>query len=103
MVGATMIETDDDGPITARSVMEFLNAAYAVHPAFGEARLVETGVGVRPAFADNLPRVLEQEEGFSIAGMHRHGFLLAPAMARQLADRLSAAEHDPFQVQGALQ
>lgn len=96
MVGATMIETDDDGPITARSVMEFLNAAYAVHPAFGEARLVETGVGVRPAFADNLPRVLEREYGFSIAGMHRHGFLLSPAMARQLADRICAGEHPPF-------
>lgn len=103
MVGATMIETDDDGPITARSVMELLNAAYAVHPAFGEARLVETGVGVRPAFADNLPRVLEQEDGFSIAGMHRHGFLLAPAMAGQLADRLCPAKPDPFQAQGALQ
>lgn len=103
MVGATMIETDDDGPITARSLMELLNAAYAVHPAFGEARLVETGVGVRPAFADNLPRVLEQEDGFSIAGMHRHGFLLAPVMAGQLADRLCAADHDPFQAQGALQ
>ncbi len=103
MVGATMIETDDDGPITARSVMEFLNAAYAVHPAFGEARLVETGVGVRPAFADNLPRVVEHEDGFSIAGMHRHGFLLAPAMARQLADRICAGGHDPLQGQGALQ
>ncbi|MET4690938.1 glycine oxidase ThiO [Sinorhizobium fredii] len=96
MVGATMIETDDDGPITARSVMEFLNAAYAVHPAFGEARLVETGVGIRPAFADNLPRVLDHDDGFAIAGMHRHGFLLAPAMARQLAERLCGAKHPPF-------
>lgn len=94
MVGATMIESDDDGPITARSLMELLNAAYALHPAFGEARLVETGVGVRPAFADNLPRVLDNGDGFAIAGMYRHGFLLAPAMARQLAERL--AEQPPF-------
>ncbi|MQW88529.1 glycine oxidase ThiO [Sinorhizobium saheli] len=96
MVGATMIETDDDGPITARSVMEFLNAAYAVHPAFGEARVVEMGVGVRPAFADNLPRVLDRDDGFAIAGMYRHGFLLAPAMARQLAERLCGAKHPPL-------
>jgi glycine oxidase len=27
MVGGTMIEIEDDGPITARSLMEFLNAA----------------------------------------------------------------------------
>ncbi|TIP32908.1 MAG: FAD-dependent oxidoreductase, partial [Mesorhizobium sp.] len=57
MVGATMIECDAKGPITARSTMELLGAAYALHPAFGEAELVETGVGVRPAFTDNLPRV----------------------------------------------
>ncbi|MGG7519566.1 glycine oxidase ThiO [Allorhizobium undicola] len=89
MVGATMIEADDGGPISARSLMEFLNAAYALHPAFGEARVVETGVGIRPAFADNLPRVVKTQQGFAIAGLHRHGFLLAPAMARQLAEKLS--------------
>ena len=88
MVGATMIEADDDGPITARSLMEFLNAAYALHPAFGEARVVETGTGIRPAFADNIPQVIETEEGLAIAGMHRHGFLLAPAMAVRAADIL---------------
>ncbi|MEB2844254.1 glycine oxidase ThiO [Rhizobiales bacterium RZME27] len=89
MVGATMIETEDDGPISARSLMELLNAAYALHPAFGEARVVETGVGIRPAFADNFPRVVETGDGLAIAGMYRHGFLLAPAMAKQAAIRLS--------------
>ncbi|MBO9100601.1 MULTISPECIES: FAD-dependent oxidoreductase [unclassified Rhizobium] len=89
MVGATMIETEDDGPISARSLMELLNTAYALHPAFGEARLVETGVGIRPAFSDNVPRVVETGEGLAIAGMHRHGFLLAPAMAVKAATRLS--------------
>lgn len=89
MVGATMIEMDDDGPISARSLMELLNAAYALHPAFGEARVVETGVGIRPAFADNAPRVVETQEGLAIAGMYRHGFLLAPAMAVSAVTRLS--------------
>ncbi|OLP46034.1 glycine oxidase ThiO [Rhizobium oryziradicis] len=88
MVGATMIEAEDDGPISARSLMEFLNAAYTLHPAFGEARLIETGVGTRPAFADNIPRVIETADGLAIAGMHRHGFLLSPAMARQAAERI---------------
>jgi glycine oxidase len=88
MVGATMIEAEDDGPITARSLMEFLNAAYSLHPAFGEARVVETGTGIRPAFANNIPQVIETEEGLAIAGMHRHGFLLAPAMAVRAADIL---------------
>ncbi|TIR87747.1 MAG: glycine oxidase, partial [Mesorhizobium sp.] len=41
MVGATMIESDAAGPITARSTMELLSAVYTLHPAFGEAELVE--------------------------------------------------------------
>lgn len=88
MVGATMIEAEDDGPISARSLMEFLNAAYTLHPAFGEARLVETGVGIRPAFVDNIPRVVQTADGLAIAGMHRHGFLLSPAMAQNAADQI---------------
>lgn len=87
MCGATMIETDDDGPITARSLMELLNAAYALHPAFGEARLLETGTGVRPAFPDNLPRVERTSDNtITINGLYRHGFLLSPALAQEAAD-----------------
>ncbi|QLF68808.1 glycine oxidase ThiO [Peteryoungia desertarenae] len=89
MLGATMIEAEDDGPITARSMMELLNTAYALHPAFAEARIVETGTGIRPAFPDNVPRLIETSEGLAVAGMHRHGFLLAPAMAREAAERLT--------------
>ena len=86
MVGATMIESDDAGPISARSVMELLNAAYALHPAFGEARLVEARAGIRPAFADNLPRVIRNGSTIFVNGFYRHGFLLAPALARQAAN-----------------
>ncbi|WP_077963226.1 glycine oxidase ThiO [Ensifer adhaerens] len=86
MCGATMIETDDGGPITARSLMELLNAAYALHPAFGEARLVETGAGVRPAFANNLPRVTRAGQSIAINGLYRHGFLLSPALAAEAAE-----------------
>jgi len=86
MIGATMIESRSTGPVTARSMMELLGAAYALHPAFGEAEIVETGVGVRPAFPDNLPRVETNGEIVAINGLYRHGFLLAPAMARRAAD-----------------
>ncbi|WP_376705537.1 glycine oxidase ThiO [Mesorhizobium sp. ISC25] len=85
MIGATMIESQSVGPVTARSMMELLGAAYALHPAFGEAEIVETGIGVRPAFPDNLPRVETNGEIIVINGLYRHGFLLAPAMARQAA------------------
>ncbi|QND53582.1 glycine oxidase ThiO [Phyllobacterium sp. 628] len=85
MVGATMIESDATGPITARSMMELLNAAYSLHPAFGEAVIVETGVGVRPAYTDNFPRVEQEGNVIRINGLYRHGFLLAPAMAMRAA------------------
>jgi glycine oxidase len=90
MVGATMIESSHGGPVTARSVMELLNAAYSLHPAFGEAEIVETGAGVRPAFPDNLPGVEREGRQISINGLYRHGFLLAPAMARRAVDLLFA-------------
>jgi glycine oxidase len=86
MVGATMIESDSHGPITARSMMELLNTAYGLHPAFAEAEIVETGTGIRPAYPDNLPRVAREGKSISINGLYRHGFLLAPAMAVRAAD-----------------
>ncbi|MBW9114303.1 glycine oxidase ThiO [Rhizobium cauense] len=90
MVGATMIETEFDGPVSARSLMELLNAAYAVHPAFADAAVVETGAGVRPAFADNFPRVSREADAVVLNGLYRHGFLLAPAMAEEAADLVFA-------------
>lgn len=95
MVGATMIESDDSGPITARSLMELLNAAYALHPAFGEARVTETGAGVRPAYPDNLPRVTQEGRTLHVNGLYRHGFLLAPAMAGEVARRLLTEQGQP--------
>ncbi|MHC2300627.1 glycine oxidase ThiO [Rhizobium mongolense] len=86
MVGATMIETDFDGPVSARSLMELLNAAYALHPAFADATVVETGAGIRPAFADNFPRAVRDANTVFVNGLYRHGFLLAPAMAAKAAE-----------------
>ncbi len=88
MVGATQIESDDPGPITARAVMELLSAAYALHPGFAEARLVQTGAGLRPAFPDNIPVIREIAGRIHVNGMYRHGFLMAPALAETLAGRL---------------
>ncbi len=86
MVGATMIESDDDKSVSARSMLELLNAAYALHPAFGEAEIIEIGTQVRPAFADNLPRIIKHARHLHINGFYRHGYLVAPALARMTAD-----------------
>jgi glycine oxidase len=80
MIGATSIEREDEG-VSVRSALELLSAAYAVHPAFGEARIVEIGSGLRPAFPDNLPRIAVHDRKIAVNGLYRHGFLLAPALA----------------------
>jgi glycine oxidase len=85
MVGATMLESDERMRVTARSLVELLNAAYALHPAFAEAEIVEIGSDARPAFPDNLPRIRRHEGAVLVNGLYRHGFLLAPALARRAA------------------
>jgi glycine oxidase len=80
MLGATSIETESSG-VSVRSALELLGAAYAVHPAFGEARILEFGSGLRPAFPDNLPRITIDNQKIAVNGLYRHGFLLAPALA----------------------
>lgn len=80
MLGATSIEAEDTG-VSVRSALELLGAAYAVHPAFAEARIVEFGSGLRPAYPDNLPRIAINNQKIAVNGLYRHGFLLAPALA----------------------
>lgn len=80
VIGATSIEAEDFSPITVRSTLELLSAAFAVHPGFGEARVDETVTQCRPAFPDNRPRIHYAEGLVRINGLHRHGFLLAPAL-----------------------
>jgi glycine oxidase len=88
MVGATMIESDDEGRVSVRSLLELLTAAYALNPAFGEAEVVELATGIRPAFLDNLPRIRWRDGVLHVNGFFRHGFLLAPALARMATEVL---------------
>lgn len=91
MVGATVIESEERGAISVRSALELLGGAYAVHPAFAEAEIVAFGAGVRPAFADNIPRAVVRDDGrrIFVNGAYRHGFLLGPVLARMVADYLA--------------
>lgn len=98
LVGATVIESEDADPITVRSAMELLGAAYALHPAFGEAAILETGAGIRPAFPDNLPRAVVRDGGRRILvnGAHRNGFLLGPVLAEAVAGFLANQSPHPL-------
>ena len=90
MIGATMIESDATGPTTLRSASELMSAAFALHPGFAEAAIVDMGSGLRPAWPDNVPRLTQVAGRWHLNGLYRHGFLTAPALAMQLADQLAA-------------
>lgn len=93
MIGATSIEAEDDG-VSVRSALELLTAAYALHPAFAEARIVEICAGLRPAFPDNLPRIAIDGMHIAVNGLYRHGFLLAPALAELTLNYLQQGSID---------
>jgi glycine oxidase len=85
MIGATMIESAEKGAVSVRSAIELLSAAYALHPAFGEAEILEMTADVRPAYPDNEPRIENRGGRIFVNGFYRHGFLLAPAFAARAA------------------
>ncbi|CCB63963.1 FAD-dependent oxidoreductase [Hyphomicrobium sp. MC1] len=91
VVGASVVEREDDGPMTLKSALDLLGSAYALHPAFGEASVLEMGAGIRPSFPDNVPRIVVEDGGkvIRVNGAYRHGFLLAPALAREVLAYLS--------------
>ena len=85
MIGATMIESAEKGAVSVRSAIELLSAAYALHPAFGEAEILGMSADVRPAYPDNEPHIEERGNRIFVNGFYRHGFLLAPAFAGRAA------------------
>ena len=91
VIGATVIEREDQGAMTVRSALELLGSAYALHPAFAEAAILDMGAGVRPAFRDNVPRIMIESGGdiIRVNGAYRHGFLLAPVLAQAVLSFLA--------------
>ncbi len=84
VVGATEIESDDESPMTVRSAMELLSAAYSVHPGFAEANIRQHVSQLRPAFSDNQPKITLQDTLIQVNGLFRHGFLIAPVVLAQV-------------------
>lgn len=81
VIGATEIESDDRSPISVRSTLELLSAAYTVDSGFAEARIVDLVTQCRPALPNNLPSIRRLgERVLQINGLYRHGYLIGPAM-----------------------
>ena len=87
VIGATQIESEDDSPVSVRGGLELFSALYAVHPAFGEARLLETASGLRPTLNHDNPEIRYCPHRRIVAanGLFRHGFMIGPAVADALA------------------
>ena len=81
MIGATEIESDDLSPMSVRSALELLSAAYTVNSGFAEGRIIELVAQCRPTLPDNLPAVhWLNDRCLQVNGLYRHGYLIAPAM-----------------------
>lgn len=91
VVGATEVESHSDHPITVRSTLELLSTLYCVHPAFAEASVLESQVGIRCAFADNRPKIQRENNLISVNGAYRHGWLTGPALAEKAVQTMEAA------------
>ncbi len=93
IVGATQIESNDMGPMTVRSSLELLSAAYSLHSGFGEARIVDMRTNCRPALKDNLPKIECKKGLVRVNGLFRHGFLLSPALGEEVVHCLENPDY----------
>jgi len=103
VIGATEVEGEDMSPVTVRSALELLSAAFAVHPGFGEARILELNAHCRPTLPDHRPAIVwDGARTLRVNGLYRHGFMIAPEVAetaRALAEALlsgTVANPDSF-------
>ncbi|NTS77135.1 FAD-dependent oxidoreductase [Catenovulum sp. SM1970] len=90
VIGATEIESQDDKPITVRSALELLSAAYSLHTGFAEAEVLSMNAGLRPTRQDNEPKVSVKDALIQINGLYRHGYLLTPYLVNQALNLLEA-------------
>jgi glycine oxidase len=103
VIGATEVEGEDMSPVSVRSALELLSAAFAVHPGFGEARILELNSQCRPTLPDHRPAIVwDGARTLRVNGLYRHGFMIAPEIADaacHLADAIvsrTVADEDTF-------
>jgi glycine oxidase len=92
VVGATVEDVGFDMRVTAGGIYRVLEGAVRVVPAVEEMELVETWAGPRPASRDQRPLLGQVARGVWFAtGHYRHGVLLAPLTADEIALEVDAA------------
>ncbi len=92
VVGATSEDGVTDHRVTAGGVYRLLEGAVAMVPAVEELELVETWASHRPAPLDHAPLLGQIQPGvFAATGHYRHGVLLAPVTADEVAAEVDRA------------
>ncbi|MFC0575305.1 FAD-dependent oxidoreductase [Paraburkholderia solisilvae] len=82
VIGATEVEGEDMSPVSVRSALELLSAAFSVHPGFGEARILELNAQCRPTLPDHRPALVwDGAQTLRVNGLYRHGYMIAPEVA----------------------
>ena len=101
MIGATEIQSEDQGPVSVRSTLELLSAAFSVHSGFAEARIISLDSHVRPTTMDHQPYI-DMKPGITrINGLYRHGFLLSPAIVTKVFKDFGIDNNDHFKQSGS--
>ena len=91
VIGATEVEGEDMSPVSVRSALELLSAAFSVHPGFGEARILELNSQCRPTLPDHRPALVwDGAQTLRVNGLYRHGYMIVPEVADE-AVRFAAA------------
>ena len=96
VIGATQLESESGAPTSVRSGLELFSALYAVHPAFGEAQVLELSSGLRPTLNHHNPeiRFSRQSRMVEVNGLFRHGFMISPAVCETVVQLLQGLADD---------
>lgn len=94
LVGATSEERGFDTEVTAGGIYDLLEGAWEVVPGIYDLPLTDTWVGLRPGSRDHKPLLGRTDApGIVLAtGQYRHGVLLTPVIAQEIARLLLKGE-----------
>ena len=94
VVGATSEEMGFDTTVTAGGLYELLEGAWEVVPGILDLPVDDTWAGLRPASRDHAPLLgATRAPGVVMAtGHYRHGILLTPITAEEIADLIRSGE-----------
>lgn len=89
VIGATCEERSDEN-MTAGGLLDLIYGAWQILPAVYESIVTQSWAGLRPALPDHRPAIgpIGAENLHVIAGLYRHGIMVAPYLGRELAARL---------------